>query len=63
MLREYLNKFTTTTKGKSTEVLYLDIFGGQPENRERYTNETLDGSSRIALSINNPRPVLVVSAR
>ena len=54
MLREYLDRFTTTTKEKSTEVLYLDVFGGQPENRERYTNETLDGSSRIALSINDP---------
>ena len=54
MLREYLDRFTTTTKGKSTEALYLDVFGGQPENRERYTNETLDGSSRIALSINDP---------
>ena len=54
MLREYLDQFTTATKHKSSEVIYLDIFGGQPENRERLTNEVLDGSSRLALSITDP---------
>jgi three-Cys-motif partner protein len=49
LLRRYLNAFTTASKGQ-TEILYLDLFGGQPKNRERLTNEDLDGSARIALA-------------
>jgi three-Cys-motif partner protein len=54
LLRRYLDAFTTTTKNKATERIYLDIFGGQPENRDRLTNDLLDGSARIALSIDDP---------
>lgn len=54
LLRRYLDAFTTTTKNKSTERIYFDIFGGQPENRERLTDDVLDGSARIALSIGDP---------
>jgi three-Cys-motif partner protein len=54
LLRRYLDAFTTTTKNKSTERIYLDVFGGQPENRDRLTNDLLDGSARIALSIDDP---------
>ncbi len=54
LLRRYLDAFTTTTKNKATERLYLDIFGGQPENRDRLTYDLLDGSARIALSIDDP---------
>lgn len=32
-----------------SERLYLDLFGGQPLNRERLTDADLDGSARIAL--------------
>ena len=53
LLRRYLDAFTTTTKNKATERLYLDIFGGQPENRDRLTDDLLDGSARIALSIDD----------
>lgn len=49
LLRRYLDAFTTASKSQS-EVLYLDLFGGQPKNRERLTNEDLDGSARIALA-------------
>jgi three-Cys-motif partner protein len=49
LLRRYLGAFTTASKSQ-TEILYLDLFGGQPRNRERLTNEDLDGSARIALT-------------
>jgi three-Cys-motif partner protein len=49
LLRRYLNAFTTASKGQP-EILYLDLFGGQPTNRDRLTNEDLDGSARIALT-------------
>jgi three-Cys-motif partner protein len=49
LLRRYLDAFTTASKSQS-EILYLDFFGGQPRNRERLTNEDLDGSARIALA-------------
>lgn len=48
LLRRYLNAFTTASSGQS-ERLYLDLFGGQPSNRERLTEADLDGSARIAL--------------
>lgn len=32
LLRRYLDAFTTASKGQN-EILYLDLFGGQPENR------------------------------
>jgi three-Cys-motif partner protein len=54
LLRRYLNAFTTTTKNKASERLYLDLFGGQPQNRERITEADLDGSARIALAIGDP---------
>ena len=49
LLRRYLDAFTTASKSQS-EILYLDLFGGQPENRERWTEDVLDGSARLALS-------------
>lgn len=52
LLRRYLDAFTTASKSQS-ELVYLDLFGGQPKNRERLTNEDLDGSARIALGTGN----------
>lgn len=49
LLRRYLDAFTTASKGQP-EILYLDLFGGQPQNRERLTEAGLDGSARIALT-------------
>jgi three-Cys-motif partner protein len=52
LLRNYLDAFTTASKSQS-EIIYLDVFGGQPENRERLTEDVLDGSARIALATSN----------
>lgn len=54
ILRDYLNAFTTTTKNKSPERIYLDLFAGQAENVDRLTGDPLQGSARIALSIDDP---------
>ncbi len=48
LLRRYLDAFTTASKAQP-EIVYLDLFGGQPQNRERLTEADLDGSSPIAL--------------
>jgi three-Cys-motif partner protein len=53
LLRRYLDAFTTASKTVNERV-YLDLFGGQPTNRERITEADLDGSARIALSTANP---------
>jgi three-Cys-motif partner protein len=54
LLRRYLDAFTTASKGQA-EILYFDLFGGQPKNRERLTEEDLDGSARIALATEDAR--------
>ena len=53
VLRDYLDAFTTATK-KSSERIYLDLFAGETENRDRITNETIRSSAQIALAIDNP---------
>ena len=53
LLHQYLNAFTTALK-RQPELVYLDLFGGQPDNRERYTENQFDGSARIALTIEEP---------
>jgi three-Cys-motif partner protein len=54
LLRRYLDAFTTTTKNKVSERIYIDAFAGQAENRDRLTGEPIEGSARIALSIDDP---------
>ncbi len=54
LLRRYLDAFTTASKGQR-EIIYLDLFGGQPHNRDRLTDENLDGSARIALGTADAR--------
>jgi three-Cys-motif partner protein len=54
LLRRYLDAFTTASKGQR-EIIYLDLFGGQPDNRDRLTYENLDGSARIALGTTDAR--------
>ena len=54
VLRDYLNAFTTTTKYKSSERIYLDLFAGGLDNSDRITRETLQSSAQIALSIDDP---------
>lgn len=53
LLRRYLDAFTTACKSQD-EIIYLDLFGGQPTNRQRLTDENLDGSARIALATAEP---------
>lgn len=54
VLRKYLDAFTTATKNKADERIYLDLFAGEAENEDRLTGESLAGSARIALSISDP---------
>ena len=54
ILRRYLDAFTTTTKNRVTEIIYIDAFAGQPENRAHYTGELLESSPRIALTTTDP---------
>lgn len=54
LLRRYLDAFTTASKSQD-EILYLDLFGGQPSNLERLTGQDLDGSARIALNVDDAR--------
>ena len=49
VLSTYLNEFTTASKNKSDERIYLDLFAGGTENVERLSGEEFVGSARIAL--------------
>ncbi len=53
VLRDYLDAFTTAS-GSVSERIYLDAFAGEVENYDRLTDEKIDGSARIALSIDSP---------
>ncbi len=53
LLRRYLEAFTTASKS-SPKTIYLDLFGGQPQNKERLTEVDINGSARIALSVDGP---------
>ena len=54
ILRAYLDSFTTTSKRKSDERIYLDLFAGGARNVELHSGEEFPGSAEIALEINNP---------
>ncbi len=54
LLERYLDAFTTATKYKANERIYIDAFAGEPENQDRLTGEPIDGSARIALSTKDP---------
>ena len=49
ILQGYLPAFNQAAKSVE-ERIYLDLMAGEPENYDRDTNETFDGSARIALS-------------
>ena len=53
ILRLYLDAFTTASK-KSSEIVYIDAFAGEPENYDRLTGDPLEGSAKIALAIDRP---------
>jgi three-Cys-motif partner protein len=54
LLERYLDAFTTATKHKVDKTVYLDLFGGEPENFDRITGNPIDGSARIALNTADP---------
>lgn len=54
LLQRYLDAFTTTTKNLSPKRVYLDLFGGEPENVDRDTQNPIDGSARVALNTDDP---------
>lgn len=54
VLRDYLDAFTTATKHKANERIYLDLFAGETENLDAITNEEIESSAQIALSIDEP---------
>jgi three-Cys-motif partner protein len=49
ILRRYLVAFTVAASKKSREVIYLDLFAGEPENFQRFTGHPMEGSATIAL--------------
>ncbi|HXN59496.1 MAG TPA: three-Cys-motif partner protein TcmP [Acidimicrobiales bacterium] len=53
LLQRYLEAFTTAAK-RSPEIVYLDLFAGEPENIDRMTKLPIDGSPRIALGVTDP---------
>lgn len=54
LLDRYLDRFTTATKYRSPACVYLDLFAGQPQNRNRLTGEEILGSARIAIETDDP---------
>ena len=48
VLRAYLDAFTTATKHGVTDRIYLDLFAGGLDNRERMTDEPIESSAQIA---------------
>lgn len=49
ILQGYLPAFNTAAK-RSSERVYIDLMAGEPENYDRDTGESFDGSARIALA-------------
>ena len=54
ILRAYLDAFTTATKHRARDRIYLDLFAGGLDNRERMTDEPIESSAQIAASIDDP---------
>jgi three-Cys-motif partner protein len=54
LLADYLDAFTTASKNKSTEYVYLDAFAGEGAGIDRISGEEFAGSARIAAEIEDP---------
>lgn len=54
LFRRYLDAFTTATKNKATERIYLDAFAGEGRGLSRTTGQEFEGSTRIALNTDDP---------
>ncbi|ABL79353.1 MULTISPECIES: three-Cys-motif partner protein TcmP [unclassified Nocardioides] len=50
ILTDYLPAFNSASKGKASERIYIDVMAGEPENHDRETGESFDGSARIAMA-------------
>ena len=53
ILSGYLSAFTSASR-RSRERIFLDLMAGQPENVDRDTGETFDGSPLIAMNTDPP---------
>lgn len=60
-LEKYFSGFTTASKYKAKRTLYLDLFGGRPENRERETQRVFPGSAMRAALADPPFTRLIVT--
>lgn len=54
LLADYLDGFTTATKVKARERIYLDLFAGEGRGVSGTTGEEFDSSARIALDVDDP---------
>ncbi|HTU39182.1 MAG TPA: three-Cys-motif partner protein TcmP [Acidimicrobiales bacterium] len=54
LLQRYLSAFTSTTKNKSSRIVYLDLFAGQPDIVDRVPKIPRDSSPRLALCVDDP---------
>lgn len=54
ILEQYLQAFTTASKNRATERVYLDAFAGEGRGIDRVTRQEFKGSARIALDVDNP---------
>jgi hypothetical protein len=52
ILHDYLPAFNTAAKNRASERVYIDLMAGQPENFDRDTGESFNGSARLALASN-----------
>lgn len=59
-LEKYYSAFTSASK-RAKVTLYLDLFGGRPENRERTTRRLFPGSAMRAAQASPPFSKLIVS--
>lgn len=50
ILQGYLPAFNVASQRKSSERIYIDLMAGEPQNYDRDTGETFDGSARVALA-------------
>lgn len=54
VLTKYLRAFNIASQGKARHRVYIDLFAGIPENRDRETDEVFAGSARLALQTEPP---------
>jgi three-Cys-motif partner protein len=54
ILAKYLDRFTTATKNRAQQRIYLDAFAGEPTGTSRTTGMEVRGSARLALEVKDP---------